>query len=174
MAMAGENKIKIIGLHDWKEIKQENFDLPVGCGKVSKLEFSADGLTLIITTQTGNVFGYILSMNMQVSAYYELLAILSSLTEVILLNCSSKKKGQVMKQFYLPFEPSGITLGPSHLATRLGNSIKFFRWTRNRMILVDIEEVNEINFDFAIKRIDLNDTYVAVLSDKNKLYLYEI
>lgn len=78
-------------------------------------------------------------MNMQVSAYNELLAILSSLTEVILINCSSKKKGQVMKQFYLPFEPSGITLGPTHLAARRGNTIKFYRWTKNRIILTDVE-----------------------------------
>ena len=54
--------------------------MPVGCGKVAKLEFSGDGQTLIITTQNGNLFAYILSMNMQVSAYNELLAILSSLT----------------------------------------------------------------------------------------------
>lgn len=49
-----------------------------------------------------------------------------------------------MRQFYLPFEPTGITLGPSHLAARRGNSIKFYRWTRNRVILTDVEEVNEI------------------------------
>lgn len=67
--MAGENKIKIVSLSDWKEIKQETFDLPVGCGKVAKMDFSNDGQTLIITTQSGNLFAYILSMNMQVSAY---------------------------------------------------------------------------------------------------------
>lgn len=67
------------------------------------MEFSGDGGTLIITTQNGNLFGYTLSLNMQVSFYNELLAILNSSTEVILINCSSKKKGQVMKQFYLPF-----------------------------------------------------------------------
>lgn len=42
------------------------------------------------------------------------------------------------------------------------------------MILTDVEEVNEINCEFAIKHVDLNDTHVAVLSDKNKVYLYEI
>ena len=146
MALAGENKVKIYNLGDWKEIRQETFDLPMGCGKVSKLEFSPDGQTLMITTQSGNLFGYILSMNMQVSAYNELLAVLSSLTEIILINCSSRKKGQVMKQFYLPFEPSGITLGPCHLAVRAGNVVKFYRWTKNRSVLPDIEEVNEINF----------------------------
>ena len=75
----------------------------MGSGKVLKMDFSQDGQTLIITTQTGNIYGYILSMNMQVSAYNELLAVLSSLTEIILINCSSRKKGQVMKQFYLSF-----------------------------------------------------------------------
>lgn len=94
---------------------------------------------MIITTQSGNLFAYILSLNMQVSAYNELLAILSSLTEVILVNCSSKKKGQVMKQFYLPFEPTGITLGPNHVAGRIGNTVKFYRWTKNRIILADVE-----------------------------------
>lgn len=69
LALAGENKVKIVGLNDWKEIKQEKFDLPPGCGKVSKMEFSDDGQTLLITTQSGNIYGYILSMNMQISAY---------------------------------------------------------------------------------------------------------
>ena len=41
----------------------------MGCGKIAKMNFSPDGQTLLITTQTGNLFGYILSMNMQVSAY---------------------------------------------------------------------------------------------------------
>jgi hypothetical protein len=103
LAVAAENKVKVIGLTDWKEIKQETFDLPIGCGKVAKLEFSGDGQTLIITTHSGNLFAYILSINMQTSAWNELLAVLSSLTEVVLINCSSKKKGQVMKQFVLPF-----------------------------------------------------------------------
>lgn len=43
-----------------------------------------------------------------------------------------------MKQFYLPFEPSGLNLGPSHLAVRQGNMIKFYRWTKNRVVLADI------------------------------------
>ena len=38
----------------------------------------------------------------------------------------------------------------------------------------DIEEVNEIDFEHTIKRIDLNDTHVAIMSEKSKVYLYEI
>ena len=41
----------------------------MGSGKVMKMEFSQDGQTLLIATQSGNIYGYILSMNMQVSSY---------------------------------------------------------------------------------------------------------
>ena len=75
----------------------------MGCGKVSKMEFSNDGHTLVIATQSGMLFGYILSSAMQVSPYNELLGILSSLTEVVLMNCSSKKKGQIICNVNLPF-----------------------------------------------------------------------
>jgi hypothetical protein len=34
--------------------------------------------------------------------------------------------------------------------------------------------VNEIQFEYNIKRIELNDSYVALLDDKNKLHLQSI
>jgi hypothetical protein len=42
------------------------------------------------------------------------------------------------------------------------------------VVLADVEEVNEINCGFAIKHIDMNDTHVAIQSDKNKVLLYLI
>ena len=65
----------------------------MGSGKVANLKFSEDGNTLVITTQTGMVYGYILSSAMLLSPYHELLAVLTSLTEVVIMNCGSKKKG---------------------------------------------------------------------------------
>ena len=103
MALAGENKVKIISLSDWKEIKQETFDLPQGCGKVASLAFSPNGNTLTITTHTGMVYGYILSTTTLISTYNELVALLSSLTEVVILSCSSKKRGQLISNINLPF-----------------------------------------------------------------------
>ena len=69
LALAGENKIKIISLSDWKEIKQETFDLPPGSGKVASLSFSPNGSTLTITTHSGMVYGYILSTTTLISTY---------------------------------------------------------------------------------------------------------
>lgn len=144
LAVAGENKIKIISLGDWKEIKQETIELPPGSGKVASMNFSPNGGTLTIITQSGMVYGYILSTAVLISTYNELVAMLSSLSEVVLLSCSSKKKGQLINNINLPFEPTSISLGPSHLAARLGNTVKFYRWLRDKVLISGGEEVNEI------------------------------
>lgn len=70
---------------------------------MSGLSFSPDGATLIITTQSGILYGYILATNSLVSTFNELIAILNSLTEVVILSCSSKKRGQQITSVNLPF-----------------------------------------------------------------------
>lgn len=98
------------------------------------------------------LFGYILSSAMQVAPYHELLAVLSSLTEVVLINCSSKKKGQIICNVNFPFEPSLITLGATHVAGKVGNSITFFRWLKEKVLIPGGEEVNKIDYECAIKK----------------------
>ena len=129
-------------MSDWKEIKQETFDLPQGSGKFTSLAFSPNGNTLSITTSNGMIYGYILSTTTLISTYNELVGLLSSLTEVVILSCSSKKRGQLITNISLPFEPVSIALGPYHVAARLGNTIKFYRWLRDKMLLSGGEEVN--------------------------------
>ncbi len=94
------------------------------------MSFSPDGNILTITTHNGVMYGYILSTAVLISTYNELVAMLSSLTEVVILSCSYKKKGQLINNLNLPFEPASISLGPYHLAARLGNTVKFYRWLR--------------------------------------------
>ena len=102
---------------------------------MSSLQFSPNGSTLIVTTQSGLLYGYILSTATLISTYNDLVALLSSLTEVVILGCSSKKKGQLINNINLSFEPNSITLGPRHLAARLGNTIKFYRWLKDKMLI---------------------------------------
>lgn len=80
---------------------------------------------------------------MLISVHNELVALLSSLTEIVLLSCSSKKKGQLINNINIPFEPSSITLGPYHMAIRVGNTIKYYRWLKEKTLISGGEEVNE-------------------------------
>lgn len=47
----------------------------------------------MISTMNGFLFGYMLSTNMLITNYNELVAVLGTLTEVTILSCSSKKRG---------------------------------------------------------------------------------
>jgi len=67
--------------------------MPPGAGKVSRMEFSQDGSLLLIATMNGNLYGYMLSTKMLVSNFNELTAVLTTLSEVAILACSSKKRG---------------------------------------------------------------------------------
>ena len=136
--------------------------------------FSPNGNTLTMTTHSGMVYGYILSTTTLISTYNELVALLSSLTEVVILSCSSKKRGQMITNVNLPFEPTQIALGPYHLAARLGNTLKFYRWFRDKILISGGEEVNEIQCEYNIKKVDVGDGWAAVLDDKNKIHLIEI
>ncbi len=128
--MAGEGKVKVYSAADFKEVTQETFDVPQSAGKVSRMEFSADGSVLLISTVNGFVFGYMLSTNMLVSNFNELTAVLTSLTEVTILACSSKKRGAAITTIDLDTEPTSISLGPLHLAASNGNTVKFYRWVK--------------------------------------------
>lgn len=174
ICMAGEGKVKVYSATDFKEIVQETFDIPQGVGKVSKMEFSQDGSLLLVTTMNGFVFGYMLSTNMLVANCNELTAVLGTLTEVTILACSSKKRGAAITTVELEAEPNAIALGPFHLATRTGNNVKFYRWVREKTLLKGGELVNEINYEHNIKKMLLNDKWICVLTDKNKVIVNSI
>ena len=65
--------------------------------------FSPSGNTLTMTTHSGMVYGYILSTTTLISTYNELVGLLSSLTEVVILSCSSRNRGQMITNVNLPF-----------------------------------------------------------------------
>lgn len=89
----------------------------------------------------------------------------------MVLSCSSKKRGQLITNISLPFEPAGISLGPYHVAARLGNTIKFYRWLRDKVLLQGGEEVNEIQCEYNIKKVEVGDGWAAIMDDKNKIHL---
>jgi len=89
----------------------------------------------MISTMNGYIFGYMLSTNMLITGYNELVAVLGTLTEVTILSCSSKKRGAAITSVDLDNEPNAIALGQYHLAAKFGNSVKFYRWVREKTLL---------------------------------------
>lgn len=56
----------------------------------------------------------------------------------------------------------------------MGNTVKYYQWVRERTLLQGGEEVAERDYDFGIKRLMLNDGYVALLTDNGKVVLHQI
>ena len=157
MAAAGENKIKVISLTDWKEIKSESIDLPKNCGKVNKLSWSQSGQTLIVSTEKGQLFGYLTSSVSLSASNNELIAILTSFTDANILSASNKNKGRVLCNVILPSEPSSIFVGPHHLGMTSGSTIRAFEWNQNRNIVEGGKQVFEKTYNFGIKKAMLNE-----------------
>ena len=174
LAVAGENRIKIISMADWKESKSEGIELPKNSGKVSRISWSENGQTLLIATEKGQLYGYMTSSMSLTSCYNELIAILNSFTDITILSTSSRNKGKVISAITLPSEPQSIHLGPCHLAMRVGNTVRYFQWLRDRSLIQGGEEIAERDYEFGIKKIMLNDSYVALLADTGKVILHQI
>lgn len=128
----------------------------------------------MISTMNGYLFGYMLSTNMLLATYNELVAVLGTLTEVTIIACSSKKRGAAITSVELDSEPNAIALGQYHVAAQTGNTVKFYRWVREKTLLKGGEKVNEINYEHNIKKLLLNDKWVCVLTDKNKVIVNAI
>jgi hypothetical protein len=120
---------------DWKESKGESIDLPKNCGKVNKIAWSDNGQTLIIATEKGQLYGYMTSSLSLTSCYNELISVLNSFTDITILSTSSRNKGKVITSITLPSEPQSIYLGPCHLAMRVGNTVQYYQWLRDRALV---------------------------------------
>jgi len=57
---------------------------------------------------------------------------------------------------------------------RIGSSVGYFQWLRDRSLIQGGEKVAERDYEFTIKKIMLNDSYVALLADTGKVILHQI
>jgi hypothetical protein len=60
------------------------------------------------------------------------------------------------------------------LAAAYGNTVKFYRWVREKTLLKGGELVNEIHYEHNIKKILLNEKWVCALTDKSKVIVNSI
>ena len=88
LAVAGEGIIKFYNVSTWKEIKHERITIQRKVGKITKMEWSSNGQLLVITTANGHVYGYLTSVPALFSCNKNIVANLTSFTELCLIDCS--------------------------------------------------------------------------------------
>ncbi len=77
---------------------------------MQRLEFSDDGNTLVVVTQTGGLMVLMVSASLTLATNHELLGLMSSFTEVFLINYSTKQQGSVINTVHLPLAPTANSL----------------------------------------------------------------
>lgn len=122
LAVAGEGTIRFINLSTWKEIKHEKITLPKSCGKITRMAWSNNGQTLVVSSANGMLLGFMTTAPSSISTYKTSVALLKSFTEVDIMSCATTTPATI-SSITIDNEPSSIVLGPNHLATC--NSLQF-------------------------------------------------
>lgn len=65
-------------------------------------------------------------------------------------------------------------MGQCHVASRIGNSVRFYRWVREKTLIKGGEFVGEITCEGSVKGVGLNERWVAVLTDVGRVVVREI
>lgn len=95
-------------------------------GKITDLHWTKDGSILTITTGNGYFFGFLTVIPSLCAASDTYAALLSSLTEVSVVDCS--KNNMIVAKANLDIEPTFLNLGTYHFGVGINNSIWYYRW----------------------------------------------
>ena len=96
------------------------------CGKITRIHWTKDGSILTVTGSNGYFMGFLTVIPNLNSAYDHYAAILSSLTEVSVIDCS--KNNMIVAKVELEIEPTFLHMGPIHFAVGINNSIWYYKW----------------------------------------------
>jgi len=126
MAIAQMGLIKFYSLEDWSEQVGERLEITKSAGKITDLYWTKDGSILSVATGNGYFFGFLTVIPSLCSSYETYAALLSSLTEVSVVDCS--KNNMIVAKTNLDVEPTFLDLGSYHFGVGINNSIWYYRW----------------------------------------------
>ena len=120
-----------------------------------------------VSTVNGFFLGFLTVVPSLFSAYRSYAAILSTLTEVSVIDCA--RNNMIIGKADLEVEPQHINIGPDHFAVGINDQVWFYRWrpigasdvtTQSHVQLVCKRE-----YMASIKKIVMNEAWAAALTD---------
>ena len=79
-----------------------------------------------VTTQMGYFLGFLTVVPQLYSAYKSYAALLSSLTEVSVIDCA--RNNMIIGKADLEVEPTHINIGPDHFSVGINDAVWYYRW----------------------------------------------
>ncbi|EAR82687.2 WD40 repeat protein (macronuclear) [Tetrahymena thermophila SB210] len=167
LAVAGENQIHIYNLGTWEEVKSQRIELPKAAGNVTKMQWANNGQLLVVATANGHLYGYLTSIPFLTSTYGSIVSVLSSFTEVSIVDTSRINQIQNVSSINLETEPGFLSLGLYHLAAGINNNVWYYLWLDQKRngIIKGGEMIQKRDYLGSVKDIRLNEFWAAVLTD---------
>ena len=75
-------------MSDWTEVVSDRIEITKSCGKITRIDWTKDGSILTVTTSNGYFLGFLTVIPNLFSSYETNVAILSSLTEISVVDCA--------------------------------------------------------------------------------------
>ena len=79
-AIAGDNKIKVLNLNNFKEVKADTIDIPFEARRVTGLYWTQDGQILTASTTSGQLLNYLMIIPSMNCSFGTTVAVLTGLT----------------------------------------------------------------------------------------------
>lgn len=126
IAIASQGNIKFYSLDTWIEESQDRIDVQKSAGSITKMHWTKDGSIISVTTNSGYFLGFLTVVPQLFSAHRHYAAILSSLTEVSIIDCA--RNNMIIGKTELEIEPHHISIGPDHFAVGINDGVWYYRW----------------------------------------------
>jgi len=120
-----------------------------------------------VTTSNGYFVGFLTVIPSLFSAFETHVALLSSLTEVSVIDCC--KNNQIIVKVALEIEPTFLRMGPIHFCVGINSAISYYKWRSNKA-----KVVCKRDYFTSIKAVCMNDIWTAVLSTVGTVSLHMI
>ncbi|XP_001606822.2 WD repeat-containing protein 19 isoform X1 [Nasonia vitripennis] len=166
----GDNNLKVHSLQNLEET--EKVIAVTGETGVSTVSWSADGSMLAAVTHSGNVLIYLAQIPKLTSVCGNRIAVLASLTEVVVYLYTLDKTKPSPQIINTIIEPSIIAVGPLHVAVALNNRALFWNLTMGQNTNSSMIHF-ERDYLASVDSMNLNEIYTSVLFD-GKLQLHAI
>ena len=131
------------------------------------MHWTKDGTIMSISTNSGYFLGFLTVVPQLYSAYKSYAALLSSLTEVSVVDCA--RNNMIIGKTDLDIEPHHINIGPDHFAVGINDSVWYYRWRpigANDVTSQSIVQlVGKRDYMSVVKKVAMNDQWVAALAD---------
>lgn len=128
-----------------------------------------------VTTSGGYFLGFLTVVPQLYSAYKSYCALLSSLTEVSVVDCA--RNNMIIGKTDLEIEPHHLNIGPDHLAVGINDSVWYYRWRPIGAIDITTQSMIQLvckrDYMGVVKKVVMNDQWAAALTD-GQVFLHQI